>query len=97
MTSFKEMWDKHLDKLDLYVPVVARVHGDSHPEFHEVKKQFDLMRGKVQADPSSDLTEHFAALQDITTYYMVPDDVCETYQAVYQMLHQLDKASQSAG
>ena len=96
MTPFKAMWDEHLDKLDLYVPVVDRVHGDSHPEFHEVKKRFNLMREKLLADPSGDLSQDFEILRDITSYYFVPDDVCETYEAVYQMLHDLDKAWQSS-
>lgn len=92
MSNFKDMWDKYVDKLDLYVPVVARVHGGSHPEFHEVKRIFDLIREKLSASPDSDLSEDFEALSDITTYYLVPDDTCETYEAVYGMLHDLDKA-----
>lgn len=96
MTNFKETWDKHLDKLDLYVPVVARVHGDSHPEFHEVKKRFDHMRARLHSDPLSDLTPDFEILRDITRHYFVPDDVCETYKAIYQMLDDLDKAWESS-
>ena len=36
--KFNAVKEKHLPLLEQYVPIVARVHGGSHPEFHEVKK-----------------------------------------------------------
>ncbi len=97
MSTFKEILEDHLEKLDLYVPVVARVHGDSHPEFHEVRKHYESLRKKVAEDPESDLSLEFEGLRDITAHYLLPSDVCETYEAVYNMLRQLDKAYHSKG
>ncbi|HFI0330555.1 TPA: hypothetical protein ACGOU0_000971 [Streptococcus suis] len=39
-----------------------------------------------------DLKEEFVKLREITDNYTVPGDVCESYEAVYNMLAELDKA-----
>ena len=41
------------------------------------------------------LNAEFAQLREITKNYLVPDDVCESYEAVYRML--ADHPSQSTG
>ena len=46
------------------------------------------MTGSVKTD----LTEEFARLRVITDHYTVPSDVCESYEAVYRMLAELDEA-----
>ena len=38
------------------------------------------------------LEREFTSLRDITDNYTVPADVCETYEAVYNMLAELDAA-----
>lgn len=91
MSQFNEMMNQHLDKLVKFVPVVARVHGEEHPEFHQVKAIFDKMNTKF-ADKDLNLTDDFEQLREITSNYEVPNDVCETYEAVYVMLSQLDEA-----
>lgn len=35
--------------------------------------------------------EEFVKLREITSNYDVPGDTCETYEAVYQMLGEMDK------
>lgn len=40
---FNEAKAKYMKTLKMYVPVVARVHGQSHPEFHEVHALFDAL------------------------------------------------------
>ena len=94
MTRFAEVKARNLEKLEMYVPVVARVHGGTHPEFHEVRKVFDVLREKMQAAGTAkpDLTDEFAQLRQITGNYQVPGDVCETYEAVYTLLQELDEA-----
>jgi regulator of cell morphogenesis and NO signaling len=47
------------------------------------------MCGRVQTDVRH---MEFARLREITDDYTVPGDVCETYEAVYGMLADLDKA-----
>lgn len=94
MTKFNEVNLKNLEKLEMYVPVVARVHGGTHPEFHEVRKVFDALNEKIQAAGTEkpELETEFAKLRQITDNYKVPSDVCETYEAVYNMLEELDQA-----
>ena len=92
--SFNEVKEKHLPLLDQYVPVVARVHGGSHPEFHDVHKVYDSLVEKVeQAEPyKPELDEEFDRLREITSNYLVPTDVCESYEAVYDMLEEMDQS-----
>lgn len=95
--TFIEKTKKQFKVLEQYVPIVARVHGGSHPEFHEVKKLFDAINKKTK-DAGSDkpeLYDEFTKLREITTNYTVPGDVCESYEAVYNMLAEIDKAYQS--
>ena len=94
MKKFDDVKRSTFEKLELYVPVVARVHGGSHPEFHEVRKVYDEMIKKLNKEGSEkpELDAEFNQLREITGNYTVPSDVCETYEAVYQMLEELDKS-----
>lgn len=96
MKKFNEAVEQNLGRLEQFVPVVARVHGGSHPEFHNVKKVFDEVSVKIKnagAD-KPDLDNEFKELRQITDNYTVPGDVCESYEAVYNMLEEVDKAYQ---
>lgn len=92
--AFREKQQEHLETLAQYVPVVARVHGTHHPEFHKVRAVYDQMADKLAkaGGETPALDEEFASLRGITNGYTVPDDVCESYEAVYQMLKELDDA-----
>jgi iron-sulfur cluster repair protein YtfE (RIC family) len=94
---FNQIKAKHFQTLKQYVPIVARVHGKTHPEFHKVHKLFDAISTKINESGLDvpELNEEFAALREITNNYTVPDDVCESYEAVYNMLAELDKAYQA--
>lgn len=83
-----------LPRLEQYVPIVERVHGDHHPEFHEVRKLFDVINKKIKEAGSEkpELKVEFAKLREITENYTVPGDVCESYEAVYKMLAEVDEA-----
>ena len=93
---FNNMKTKHLATLVKYVPVVARVHGREHPEFLEVQSLFNAINEKIKGctDDLPDLKEEFAQLRQVTNNYKVPQDTCESYEAVYLMLSDLDKAYQ---
>ena len=94
MKKFNEAVEQNLGRLEQYVPVVARVHGGSHPEFHDVKRVFDEINKKIKNVELENLDNEFSQLRQITDNYTVPGDVCESYEAVYNMLEKLDKAYQ---
>ncbi|NLY47006.1 MAG: iron-sulfur cluster repair di-iron protein, ric [Tissierella sp.] len=95
--QFNQVKENNLGRLEQYVPVVARVHGGSHPEFHDVKREFDAIVEKLNkaGAEKAELNEEFAKLRKITDNYTVPGDVCESYEAVYNMLAELDEAYQA--
>lgn len=92
--SFDEIKERHLKTLQQFVPIVDRVHGKHHPEFHDVRKLFDAIAAKIK-DAGTDrpeLNEEFERLRAVTGNYAVPGDVCESYESVYKMLRDLDEA-----
>lgn len=96
MKEFNEAVKQNIGRLEQYVPVVARVHGGNHPEFYDVKKVFDKISVKVKNTGTNkpDLDNEFKELRQITDNYTVPGDVCESYEAVYNMLEEVDNAYQ---
>jgi len=94
--TFYQAKKNEFKRLEQYVPIVARVHGGSHPEFHEVHKLFDsiVQKTKEAGTDMPELNEEFAKLREVTNRYTVPNDVCESYEAVYNMLAELDKEYQ---
>ncbi|MGB3366723.1 MAG: iron-sulfur cluster repair di-iron protein, ric [Acidaminobacteraceae bacterium] len=92
--GFDQVMETHFKKLELYVPVVSRVHGESHPEFYEVHKLYDAIKFKIKEVGSNkaDLSKEFSDLRKVTNDYTIPSDVCESYEAVYNMLGEIDKA-----
>lgn len=93
MKKFNEIIKKNYDKLEQFVPIVARVHGKTHPEFYDVEKIFNEIKEKIKNGKREglELDDEFKRLREITDNYTVPKDVCETYEAVYNMLAELDK------
>lgn len=97
MKKFNEAKKQYFKKLELFVPVVERVHGGGHPEFHDVRKLFDEIntKTKIASSEKLDLYNEFKQLREITNNYTIPGDVCESYEAVYNMLSELDEAYQA--
>lgn len=97
MTNFNEGNKGIFKKLKLFVPVVDRVHGETHPEFHDVRKLFDEINSKTKEAGSKkpELDNEFQQLREVTNNYTVPSDVCESYEAVYNMLAELDESYKS--
>lgn len=93
-SSYNEITTRLFPTLKQYVPVVERVHGGSHPEFHQVRAIFNQIVDKTEAAGSAkpELTDEFRQLRQITADYTVPGDVCESYEAVYNMLSEVDQA-----
>ncbi len=97
MSAFTEAKEKHFDRLNQFTPIVNRVHGDNHPEFHEVKELWNSIHEKTETAGSKkpELDAEFQRLREITANYTVPGDVCESYEAVYNMLEEVDTAYQA--
>ncbi|HHU79464.1 MAG TPA: iron-sulfur cluster repair di-iron protein, ric [Clostridiales bacterium] len=97
MTRYNEAKKRNLERLEMFVPIVDRVHGEHHPEFHEVRRLFDLINKKIREAGTNkpELGDEFRQLREVTDNYTVPDDVCESYEAVYMMLADLDEAYHS--
>lgn len=95
--TFTEVAADYLDKLDLYTKAITRAHGDLHPEAHKVRDLFVTIHEKVKEamNEMPDLREEFAELRKVTNQYRVPEDVCETFAAVYHMLSDMDRAYQA--
>lgn len=93
-TKFLIAVEQHIPTLNLYVPVVDRVHGEQHPEFHEVRSVYNAINAKIEASKPAqpDLVLEFAQLREISANFVIPDDVCESYEAVYDMLKELHDA-----
>lgn len=93
--TFQEVKEKHIKTLSQIIPIVARVHGPHHPEMYDVQEVFNTIMDKVNRDTHAvDLIDEFKKLREITSDYTVPNDVCETYEAVYQLLSESDQIYQ---
>ena len=97
MKRFNDAKQKNLERLEQFVPVVARVHGGTHPEFHDVRKLFDEISAKIKKSGSEkpELENEFKQIREITDNYTIPGDVCESYEAVYNMIAELDEGFQA--
>lgn len=96
MNQFMEVKAKNLDTLKQFVPIVKKVHGGNHQEFHDVVIEFNKIVSKLDNN-NYQLKDEFKQLKLITNNYLVPSDVCESYQAVYEMLEELNTAYQNIG
>lgn len=94
MKNFKDVTKTNLKRLEQFVPVVDRVHGAHHPEFHDVKRVFEEINEKIKATSKDkpNLDNEFKELREITDNYTVPKDVCESYEAVFKMLSLVEEA-----
>ena len=68
MTIFDKAKERNLKTLEQYVPIVDRVHGPSHPEFHDVRKLFEEINQKVKKSRANkpELDNEFKQLREIT-------------------------------
>ena len=72
------------ETLELYIPVVIRVHGQENPEIKEVGVLFEQL--KEQISQEAEVSQTFEQIRKVTNNYTVPGGVCESYAAVYHML-----------
>lgn len=94
--EFLVVKDKNLKTLKQFIPIVNRVHGSNHQEFKDVVLEFDKLTAKIETNDFV-LDDEFNKLKAITNNYTVPSGVCESYESVYVMLEELDKAYKCKG
>lgn len=73
-----------IKELDKILPVVERVHGDHHPELHQVAELYRELKEGKKADT-------FVKLRSVTDNYTAPEDACPTYIKTYKDLQALDQ------
>ena len=97
MALFNEVADKYFEKLDMFTAAITRAHGKNHPEAFEVRELFSEIKEKIQIAGSTkpNLDAELTQLREVTNNYTIPDDVCGTYAAVYNMLSEADQAYQA--
>ena len=97
LVTFNQVVEKHFQTLELYTVAITRAHGKSHPEAFEVRKLFETINSKIKEEGTTkpNLDVEFTKMRNITNNYAVPEDVCETYAGVYEMLSEVDNAYQA--
>lgn len=95
--SFRDIIENEFEKLDIYTTAITRAHGESHPEAFKVRELFETIQASVKAAGTNkpDLGDTFNQLRKVTDNYAIPNDVCETYAAVYNLLAEADNAYQA--
>lgn len=89
MKDFNTLKEDYFKTLDFYIPVVERVHGPHHAEIYDVAKIYEAMKDHLEQNQS--LKGDFEKLRELTDNYRVSEDVCESYEAIYQILSKLDR------
>lgn len=74
-----------IKELDKILPVVARVHGDNHPELKDVLALYL----EAKEAPSAVV---FSKIREITSDYAIPEDACPTYEKAFADLKELEKS-----
>ncbi len=78
--------------MDFYRAALISMRALAHLA-HRYADLAEEMAGRTEdAARKAELTEEFATLRTITDGYRVPADVCESYEAVYVMLREIDEA-----
>ena len=90
---FTEIAEKNFKTLKRYIPVVAKVHGGSHPEFLQVQEIFGKIAEKIEKSGPEriELGEDFTRFLQVTENYRVLNDRCKSYEAVYNMPKETDE------
>ena len=94
MTAIKDYIKENNEKLDLYTTAITRAHGKNHPEAFDVREIYTDIQKKTENSETHNLDTEFSKLRKVTNDYTIPEDVCETYAAVYTMLSEADKTYQ---
>ncbi len=90
MDKLNEFKKNSFKQLDQFMPVAEKVHGPRHKEIFDVAKIYGRIKAKLSSGDYK-LDKEFAELKKTTNNYRAPDDVCETYEYIYNKLEELNK------
>lgn len=82
------MTNQHIEQAAQLAPIVERVHGSHHPELTRVREITEELQ---HADGTTHAMTLFQELRTVTEDYMIPEGVCEAFEATY---HALERAEQ---
>lgn len=89
--TIKEYLTENQEKLDLYTTAITRAHGKNHPETFDVRDLYTELEPAILNEDSETVTTIFGKLREVTSNYDIPNDVCETFEATYKMLGEMDQ------
>ncbi len=89
--TIKEYLTENQEKLDLYTTAITRAHGKNHPETFDVRDLYTELEPAILNEDSETVTTIFGKLREVTSNYEIPNDVCETFEATYKMLGEMDQ------
>ena len=97
MTTLNRYMEENRSQLELFTTAITWAHGKNHPEAFDVRELYTTIDDKVKASTADkpEVTKEFEQLREVTNNYTIPEDVCETYAATYNMLAEADKAYQN--
>lgn len=74
--------------------IIPRVDGEKHLELNEVRDIWSQMNKKIKKSHTDkpDLDTELIRLREVTGNYKILSDACETYESVYKILEETDKA-----
>src|SRR5699024_8383312 len=92
--NFYETMDKYYNKLNMYSKALTKVHGCTNPEVFDVRHLLARIDTDLKESNQEDLNLdiEFESLREVTNNYTVPEDACEAFKGVYQMLSEADQA-----
>ena len=73
-----------ITELNKFLPVVVRVHGESHPELARVAELYKMLK-------ESPAKEQLEELKNITNDFTPPADACPTFCKTYDDLFKFVK------
>ncbi|MGY3765997.1 iron-sulfur cluster repair di-iron protein, ric [Vagococcus vulneris] len=91
-SSFTSTYNQLHVELCQLIPIVDKVHGMHHPEFHDVTRIWEVLKEDVKAKNLDKIADLFNQLNKVTDNYQIPTDVCDSFKLVYNDLQQLEIA-----
>jgi regulator of cell morphogenesis and NO signaling len=91
--SFYQLLEKDFKTLEVFLPIVTKVHAKEHPEFAVISQEFNKILDKSRQFEKSDLdiTEELAVIDGLTKGYSLPAGACEAFTAVYKALAKINQ------